>query len=72
MAEGTVKTEDANIYRTYCNPKELFVDNEQDVPTLATHLWSLLDEFKNHTGAWDAMAKHCLYPENDGEGVEEE
>ncbi|KAF8542444.1 hypothetical protein BDD12DRAFT_802893 [Trichophaea hybrida] len=67
-----ITTKVANIYRTYRETKEMFEDDEQDVPALATRLSGLLDAFKNRTGAWDAMAEHGLYPEDDGEGVEEE
>ncbi|KAF8533789.1 hypothetical protein BDD12DRAFT_897798 [Trichophaea hybrida] len=67
-----ITTKVANIHRTYRETKEMFEDDEQDVPALATRLSGLLDAFKNRTGAWDAMAEHGLYPEDDGEGVEEE
>ncbi|KAF8542337.1 hypothetical protein BDD12DRAFT_876817 [Trichophaea hybrida] len=66
-----ITTKVANIYRTYRETKEMFEDDEQDVPALATRLSGLLDAFKNRAGAWDAMAEHGLYPEDDGEGVEE-
>ncbi|KAF8534891.1 hypothetical protein BDD12DRAFT_894799 [Trichophaea hybrida] len=65
-------TKVANIYRTNRVTKEIFEDEVQDVPALATRLSGLLDAFKNHTGAWDSMAEHGLYPEDDGEAVEEE
>ncbi|KAF8533176.1 hypothetical protein BDD12DRAFT_900058 [Trichophaea hybrida] len=67
-----ITTKVANIYRTYRKTKEMFKPNEEDVPALATHHSGFLDPFKNRTGAWDAMAEYGLYPENDGEGVEEE
>ncbi|KAF8544233.1 hypothetical protein BDD12DRAFT_873314 [Trichophaea hybrida] len=72
MAEDTVKTKVTYIYHTYCKAKEMFEDNEQHKSKLATYLSGHLNAFMNGTGVWDAMAEHGLYPENDGEGVEEE
>ncbi|KAF8532769.1 hypothetical protein BDD12DRAFT_901844 [Trichophaea hybrida] len=78
LARGAIARSDkitrkvANIYRTYHEMKEMFEDYEQDVPALATHLSGLLDSFKNRTCAWDAMAEHGFYPEDDGGGVGEE
>jgi hypothetical protein len=65
-------TKVANIYHTYRRTKQMFEDDEQDVPALATHFSGVLDALKNCTGAWDVMAEYGLYPENDGKGVEEE
>ncbi|KAF8542792.1 hypothetical protein BDD12DRAFT_802554 [Trichophaea hybrida] len=44
-----ITTKVTNIYRTYCETKEMFGDDEQDVPALATCLSDLLDAFKNRT-----------------------
>jgi hypothetical protein len=49
----------------------MFEHNEQDVSALGTQISGLLVAFMIHTGVWDAMHEHSLYPENDGEGVEE-
>ncbi|KAF8534836.1 hypothetical protein BDD12DRAFT_894905 [Trichophaea hybrida] len=46
-----ITTKVANIYRTYRETKEMFEDDEQDVPTLTTCLSGVVDSFKNRTGA---------------------
>ncbi|KAF8539109.1 hypothetical protein BDD12DRAFT_883241 [Trichophaea hybrida] len=61
----------ANIHRTYRETEEMIENNQQVVPILTTCFSGILDAFMNHTGAWDAVAEHGLYPENHCEDVEE-
>ncbi|KAF8533229.1 hypothetical protein BDD12DRAFT_810354 [Trichophaea hybrida] len=65
-----ITTKVTTIYRTHRETNDMCENYEQDVPAFAIRLSGHLDTFKNSTHAWDALAEHGLYPEDDREGVE--
>ena len=49
-----------NVYRTFHEMKEMFVDEQQDVADLAGRIFSLISCFKDHKGAQEALAGYGI------------
>jgi len=60
MAHASQKTKVHNVYRTYRETKEMFLDETQEVQDLAERLFKLLGRFKQRDGALEALASYGI------------